>query len=95
MIDMKDVIEIRKNKTDNGHKTVPMQIGGEICNIDVKIAPLVAELNRVGLKTISSCQGVGNEIDAHITIELDKGTSFRYFPDIDEKQITILWKSID
>ena len=54
----------------NIHKTKPININGKIIHIDEKIADLVWELNKAGLKTNYSCQG-GKGIDRFISIDLD------------------------
>lgn len=38
------------------HKTVTLTINKEKVKVDAKLAPLIKELNKVGLATLSSCQ---------------------------------------
>jgi len=50
------------------HSTSPIQIDGNMVEIDNAILPLVETLNKFGIKTTHSCQG---EKRGYIAIDID------------------------
>lgn len=74
------------------HDSVIIDISGKKTEVDSKIAPLITELNRVGLKTIHSCQGGNKKHDsgrAYVSIQLGIESEFHYH--IEEKVLTLRW----
>lgn len=74
------------------HDNVIIEVSGKKIKVDRKIAPLVRELNRIGLVTIHSCQGGDKKHDsgrAYISIQLGTESEFHYH--IEEKVLTIRW----
>jgi len=83
--------------------TVPLRNGGcpppSIGNeqgtpIDKEIAALVAEMNRVGIKTTCSCQGHDNG-EAYVSIRLGEGTTYLHRKDIfgpGQDELTLKWR---
>lgn len=62
--------DIYSIKPTGGHAQVPVEVGHRRGHVDEKIAPLIAEVWRVGLDTIGSCQerppGAPNEGKAYV-----------------------------
>jgi hypothetical protein len=73
------------------HETTIIEIGGEKVEVDADLAPLILELNRLGLKTRNSCQGGGKRKKprAYISIQLDGDTCFEFNPKYNS--LTIRW----
>ncbi len=68
-----------------------IEIDGNKIEVDLKLASLILELNKLGLKTSHSCQG-GNDKRggrAYVSIKLDAESDFHYH--IEEKILTIRW----
>jgi len=69
----------------------PPSIGNEQSTpIDKEIAALVAEMNRVGIKTTCSCQGEVEQDGAYISIRVGEGTTYDYRDDT--KELTLRWR---
>jgi hypothetical protein len=62
-------------------------------SIDTEIAALVAEMNRVGIRTACSCQTDGGE--AYVCIRLGEGTTYEHRKDIfgpGQDELVLRWK---
>ncbi|MDD5453884.1 MAG: hypothetical protein PHW62_00065 [Candidatus Ratteibacteria bacterium] len=74
------------------HDAIIIEVSGKKVEVDRKIAPLVQELNRIGLETTHSCQGGNRKFDkgrAYVSIQLGTDSEFHYH--IEEKVLTIRW----
>jgi len=74
------------------HDSIIIDVSGKKVEIDRKVAPLIQELNRIGLKTEHSCQGGDQRYDrgrAYVSIKLGAESEFHYH--IEEKILTIRW----
>jgi hypothetical protein len=59
--------------------------------IDTEIAALVAEMNRVGIKTICSCHGTDGE--AYVSIRLGEGTTYNHrILGPCQEELTLKWR---
>ena len=75
----------------NLHLTKILNLNGKFVPIDEKIADLVWELNKAGLKTDYSCQG-GKGIDRFISIDLDSIDYTAVVKDGNKRSLVIRWK---
>lgn len=74
----------------NVHKNTLVNISQNMyACIDTEIAALVAEMNRVGIKTTCSCQGDTEQDGAYISIKVGEGTTYDYRDDT--KELTLRW----
>lgn len=74
------------------HDEKIIEINGNKVKVDAKLAPLILELNNLGLKTTHSCQGGsrrGMAWKAYVSIKLDNNCTFDYY--IEEGILTIRW----
>ena len=74
------------------HDAVIIEVNGKKREVDRKVAPLIQELNKLGLRTRHSCQGGHSKNGggrAYVSIQLDEESNFHYH--IEEKILTIRW----
>jgi len=74
----------------NLHPTKIVNLNGKLVSIDEKIADLIWEMNKAGLKTDYSCQG-GKGIDRFISIDLDS-IDYTIVKDGNKRSLVIRWK---
>lgn len=58
-----------KKRVWEDHKEIPVEINGNVINIDEELVDAVVALNKVGIKTTFSCQGRNEAQKAYISID--------------------------
>jgi len=87
--------EAKQKAEDTDDSVIRMNISvDEPTPIDIEIAVLVAEMNRVGIETVCSCQG-HDDGEAYVSIRLGEGTTYNHRKDIfgpGQDELTLKWR---